>query len=85
MDLTIAVLSVFMVLHLGSGQTPPRPNLSNSYSAEVHVTIVELGQFSLYQFTDMYAVHYALFFLLLEILCPYPLVKQPNKLLHEQP
>ena len=35
MGLAIVVLSVFMVLHLGSGQTPPRPNLSNSFSAEV--------------------------------------------------
>ena len=39
MDLTIAVLSVFMFLQVGSGQTPPRPNLSNSFSAQVHTCV----------------------------------------------
>ena len=39
MHLTIAALSVFMFLQVASGQTPPRPNLSNSFSAEVHVNV----------------------------------------------
>ena len=48
MDLAIAVLSVFMFLQVGSGQMPRRPNLLNAYSAEVHVTVIELGEISLY-------------------------------------
>ena len=39
MDLAIALLSIFMFLQVGNGQTPPRPNLSNSFSAEVHVIV----------------------------------------------
>jgi len=45
MHLAIAVLSVFMLLHLGSGQTPPRPKLSNSFSAVVGIYTCECSQF----------------------------------------
>ena len=55
MDLAIAVLSVFMFLQVGGGQMPPRPNLSNSYSAKVlvNITTVALVQFFQYQYIDL--------------------------------
>ena len=53
MDLAIAVLSVFMFLQVGGGQMPPRPNLSNSYSAKVNITTVALVQFSQYQYIGL--------------------------------